>query len=190
MYFIIKEKRLVILIIYQRYTIYMLSSSSFSSIELIIPLMRYRLYLLLYCTIFIKQKIPFRYDWKKVVTSVLEFMISKRNLAQIQKRIALIGICRGGYLAVGLLYLNHRISAVILYNGVYDGYDSIKSGFLKSLLDAIEEGNSEFVNMIIYNLMESKSNIKFNIKHEMWTTGTSSPYELISQLRNIQLKIF
>jgi len=28
--------------------------------------------------------------------------------------------------------------------------------------------------------MESKSNIKFNIKHGMWTTGTSSPYELIS----------
>ena len=94
-------------------------------------------------------------------------------------------------MAVGLLYLNHRISAVILYNGVYDGYDSIKSGFLKSLLDAIEEGNPEFVNMIIYNLMESKSNIKFNIKHGMWTTGTSSPYELIIvELRSIQLKIY
>ena len=175
------------------YNIYMLFSSSSissSSLKLIIPLMRYRLYLLFYCTMFIKQKKPSRYDWEKVVTSVLEFRISKRNLAQIQKRIALIGICRGGYLAVGLLYLNHRISAVILYNGVYDGYDSIKSGFLKSLLDAIEEGNSEFLNMIIQNLMESKSNIKFNIKHGMWTTGTSSPYELISQLRNIQLKIF
>ncbi len=56
------------------------SSSSISfSLELIIPLMRYRLYLLLYCTMFIKQKIPFRYDWEKVVTPVLEFMLSKEK---------------------------------------------------------------------------------------------------------------
>ena len=66
---------------YHIYTIYMLfSSSSISfSLELIIPLMRYRLYLLLYCTMFIKQKIPFRYDWKKVVTLVPEFMLSKEK---------------------------------------------------------------------------------------------------------------
>lgn len=89
-----------------------------------------------------------------------------------------------------MLHLNPRISAVIIYNGVYDGYDSIKSGCLKSLLDAIEEGNSEFVNMTLYNLMESKSNIKFNIKHGIWTSGTSSPYKLISEIRSIQLKIY
>ena len=47
-----------------------------------------------------------------------------------------------------------HISAVILYDGVYDGYDAIKSAFPKSLLDEIEESNSEFVNMTLNNLME------------------------------------
>ena len=56
---------------------------------------------------------------------------------------------------------------------------AIKSGFPTSLLDAIEEGNSEFVNTTLNNLMESNSNVKFNMKHGMWTTGASSPYELI-----------
>ena len=65
------------------------------------PLIRFRLYLLLYCTMFIKQKIPFRYDWKKVVTSVLEFMLSKEKEFGIDpKRIALMGISMGEYLVV------------------------------------------------------------------------------------------
>ncbi len=127
-----------------------------------------------------KQKIPFRYDWEKVVTPALEFMISKKKEFSIDtKRIALMGISMGGYLAARAVAFEPRISAVILYNGVYDGYDAIKSGFPDSLLEAIEEGNSEFVNTILTNLMETDSNVKFNMKHGMWTTGTNSPYELI-----------
>ena len=81
-----------------------------------------------------------------------------------------------------------RISAVILYDGVYDGYDSIKSGFPKPLIDAIEESNTEFVNTTLNNLMESNSNIKFNIKHGMWTAGASSPYELIVGAKKFSTK--
>ena len=72
-------------------------------------------------------------------------VIKKKEFGIDSKRIALIGISMGGYLASRAVAFESRISAVILYNGVYDGYDSIKSGFPKSLLDAIEEGNSEFV---------------------------------------------
>ena len=127
-----------------------------------------------------KQKIPFRYDWEKVVTPVIEFMISKKKEFHIDpKRIALMGISMGGYLAARAAAFEPRISAIILYNGVFDGYDAIKSGFPTSLLDEIERGNSEFVNTELTNLMESDSNVKFNMKHGMWTTGTSSPYELI-----------
>lgn len=107
-------------------------------------------------------------------------MISKKKEFNINtKRIALMGISMGGYLAARAVAFEPRISAVILYNGVYAGYDAIKSGFPASLLEAIEEGNSEFVNTILTNLMESDSNVKFNMKHGMWTTGTNSPYELI-----------
>jgi hypothetical protein len=35
--------------------------------------------------------------------------------------------------------------------------------------------------MAIQILMESDPNLKFNIKHGMWTTGSSSPFELIKK---------
>lgn len=94
----------------------------------------------------------------------------------------------GGYLASRAVAFEPCISAVILYNGVYDGYDAIKSGFPTSLLDAVEEGNSEFVNMTLTNLMKSNSKVKFNMKYEIWITGTSSPYELIIGAKKFSTK--
>ena len=48
-----------------------------------------------------------------------------------------MGISMGGYLAArscGLLII--VLSACILYNGVYDGYDAITSSFPKALVNS------------------------------------------------------
>lgn len=71
----------------------------------------------------------------------------------------------GGYLAARAAAFEHRISACILYNGVYDGCDVIASNFPRLLLTAIGEGNSEVVNITITTLMESDPSIRFNAKH-------------------------
>jgi alpha-beta hydrolase superfamily lysophospholipase len=127
-----------------------------------------------------KQGLTFRYDWEKVITPVLDFAISKKSQYHIDpERVALMGISMGGYLAARAVAFEQRISACVLYNGVYDGYDSIRSGFPSELSDAIEQGDSVFVNSYITDLMETDSNIRFNIKHGMYTSGAKSPYELI-----------
>ena len=127
-----------------------------------------------------KQKIPFRYDWEKVLTPVLEFALSKKNQYRIDpERIALLGISMGGYLAARAVAFEPRISACVLYNGVYDGYDSIRSGFPPELSNAVEKGDTEFVNSYLTRLMDTDPNIRFNMKHGMYTSGATSPYELI-----------
>jgi dipeptidyl aminopeptidase/acylaminoacyl peptidase len=52
-----------------------------------------------------KQKIPFRYDWEKVVTPVVDYAISRKEIVD-PSRIALMGISMGGYLQQELLLLN------------------------------------------------------------------------------------
>jgi alpha-beta hydrolase superfamily lysophospholipase len=136
-----------------------------------------------------KQKIPFRPDWEKVVTPVIDFALSKKSEYEIDsERIALMGISMGGYLAARAVAFEPRISACVLYNGVYDGYDSIKSGFPSELSDAVEKGDSDFVNSYLTRLMETDPNIKFNMKHGMYTTGSNSPYELITGARAYSIK--
>ena len=81
-----------------------------------------------------KQQIPFRYDWEKVVSSVIDYAIKRKDDFAIDtKRIALMGISMGGYLAARAAAFDHRISACILYNGVYDGFDASSYKFSKDL---------------------------------------------------------
>lgn len=136
-----------------------------------------------------KQRIPFRYDWEKVVSPVIDYAVKKKIEFGIDiERIALMGISMGGYLAARAAAFDDRISACVLYNGVYDGYDAISSAFPKSLLNALNEGDSQFVNSTITDLMKSDPNTRFNIKHGMWTTGTDSPYDLITGAKKYTLK--
>jgi pimeloyl-ACP methyl ester carboxylesterase len=136
-----------------------------------------------------KQKIPFRHNWEKVVTPVFDFIVSRSKEFNVDlRRVALMGISMGGYLAARAAAFEPRISACVLYDGVYDGYDAIKSGLPKSLQDAIEVGNSQLVNTTIGDLMKSDLDVRFNMKHGMWTTGTNSPYELITGARKYSTK--
>ena len=47
-----------------------------------------------------KQEIPFRSDWEKVVTPVIDYVINRKEEFGIDvNRIALMGMSMGGYLA-------------------------------------------------------------------------------------------
>jgi len=135
-----------------------------------------------------KQKIPFRYDGEKVVTSVVDYALTCKANEIDPNRIALMGMSMGGYLAARAAAFEHRVSACILNDGVYDGYDGVASSFPKSLLTAIENGDSEVVNMVLGIMMESDSSTRFNIKHGMWKAGVNTPFELIQQSKNYTIK--
>jgi pimeloyl-ACP methyl ester carboxylesterase len=135
-----------------------------------------------------KQKIPFRYDWEKVVSPVVDFALSRIQEEVDPEQIALMGISMGGYLAARAAAFEHRIAACILYNGVFDGYEALESNLPKSLLTAIEKGNRETVNTVFDILMETDTNIKFNMAHGMWTTGADSPFELIMNSKYYTIK--
>jgi len=120
------------------------------------------------------------------MTPVVDYALTRSEIDP--NRIALMGISMGGYLAARAVAFEHRIAACILYNGVYDGYDAIASSFPKSLLTAIENGNSEVVNTVLDILMESDPNIRFNMKHGMLTVGVNIPFELIQKSKDYTIK--
>ena len=99
-----------------------------------------------------------------------------------------MGISMGGYLAARASAFENRLSACILYNGVYDGKEAIESSLPPTLLKAINDGNENDFNKAIEMLMEKDSNTKFNIKHGMWTFGVDSPYDLVKKRSEFSLK--
>jgi pimeloyl-ACP methyl ester carboxylesterase len=93
----------------------------------------------------------------------------------------------GGYLAARAAAYEHRISACILYNGVYDGRQAFESSFPLALRKAYENGDEKVVNAVLEILMETDPNLKFNMKHGMWTTGSKTPIELIQKSTSFTL---
>jgi alpha-beta hydrolase superfamily lysophospholipase len=135
------------------------------------------------------KKIPFRFDWEKAVTPVLDFLMNNKEKYDVDaERIVLMGISMGGYLAARAAAFEHRLSACMLYNGVYDGKEALESGFPPPVLKFINDGDNHVVNKVIEIVMETDSNTKFNIKHGMWTFGIDSPYELVKRISEFTLK--
>jgi len=133
-----------------------------------------------------KMKLPFRFDWEKVVIPVMDYATSKKEVDA--EKIGLMGISMGGYLAARAAAYEHRISACILYNGVYDGRTALESSFPPALRKAFENGDDVVVNAVIEILMETDANLKFNMKHGMWTTGCKTPFELIQKSTSFTLE--
>ncbi len=70
-----------------------------------------------------EQKIPFRYDWEKVVGPVIDFA---EDLPQVDTdRIALMGISFGGYFAPRAAAFDDRIKVCIANGGIYDFYQNV-----------------------------------------------------------------
>jgi len=68
-----------------------------------------------------EQKLPFRSDWEKVVTPVVDFALTRPEVEP--HRIALLGLSLGGYLAPRAATYEHRIAACIANGGVFDAFE-------------------------------------------------------------------
>jgi pimeloyl-ACP methyl ester carboxylesterase len=134
-----------------------------------------------------KQKIPFRYDWEKVVTPVIDFVADKYEGQCDMKRLALMGISMGGYLAARAAAFEHRISACILDDGVYDIYENYMEK-LGTLGDAISQRNATVVNTAIQTSMYFDTTIRWAISHGIWVFDAKDPLDFIQKNKDYTLK--
>lgn len=134
-----------------------------------------------------KQGIPFRHDWEKVVTPVVDYIDTNYNNYCDMKRLALMGISMGGYLAARAAAFEDRISACILDDGVYDIYQN-NIDKLGDLKDEVEKGNSIVVNTAIETSMYFSTRIKWWISHGMWTYKAKDPLDYLQKNKDYTLK--
>jgi pimeloyl-ACP methyl ester carboxylesterase len=134
-----------------------------------------------------KQKIPFRYDWEKVVTPVIDFVASNYEKQCDLNRLALMGISMGGYLAARAAAFEHRIAACILDDGVYDIYENFMEK-LGTLGNAVAQGNATVVNTAIETSMYFDTGIRWIMSHGMWVFDAKDPLDFIQKNKDYTLK--
>ena len=140
-------------------------------------------------TVVRKQKLPFRADWEKVVSSVIDFALSKRQGQELEvdpQKIALIGYSMGGYLAPRAAAFEDRIAACIADDGVISIYDAWVDQ-LQSIREDIENGNGAVVNAVVNTIMNFDIGTKWKITHSMYVFGANSPLDLIQKVEEFSM---
>lgn len=133
-----------------------------------------------------RQKLPFRPDWEKVVTPVIDHALSRPEVDS--SRMALMGVSLGGYLAARAAAFEPRIAACVLFNGLFDLHAAALDqapGFMRR---QVEKGDTPLVNAAGRTMMRLDTTRRWSLTHGMWAYGASSPGEFIRMTADYTLE--
>ena len=119
-----------------------------------------------------EQKLPFRYDWEKVVTPVVDYALSRSDVDG--GNLALQGMSLGGYFGARAVAFEHRFRAAIFFDGVYDFYQAMRALLPKEAVGALDAGDSGSFERIIEKQMQTNTALRWNMTQGRWTFGLPS----------------
>jgi pimeloyl-ACP methyl ester carboxylesterase len=133
-----------------------------------------------------EQGIPFRYDWEKVITPVVDYTLSRPEVDP--DKVALLGISLGGYLAPRGAAFEHRLAALIADGGVYQPWYPVSSiiaekyppsgGTALGLIDSINSDPGDF-DQAAEEMMQASIQLDWFMGNGMFTFGVQTPSEFM-----------
>ncbi|MBA7582734.1 alpha/beta fold hydrolase [Candidatus Atribacteria bacterium 1244-E10-H5-B2] len=131
------------------------------------------------------QNIPFRYDWEKVVTPVVDYAITRNDVDS--NKMALIGISMGGYLAPRAVAFEHRIKACIANGGIFDFSEDRYKSMPKELIELLKTDKAKF-NKYIGEVMEKDVTARWFFNNGMMVFDVHTPADVMLTIRKYTLK--
>jgi pimeloyl-ACP methyl ester carboxylesterase len=123
-----------------------------------------------------EQGLPFRPDWEKVVTPVVDYALSRTEVDP--RKVALMGLSFGGYLAPRAAAFEHRLAALVANGGVFDFFaNAVPPGMTRQ--DAIEymKRFPEQINTGLGQLMQTNLDTRWAVENGMFAFHATSPVE-------------
>jgi dienelactone hydrolase len=137
-----------------------------------------------------REGLVFRPDWEKVVTPVVDFALKQPGVDP--KRIALMGISMGGYLAPRAAAFEKRLAALIANDGIYDFAAPFKNAVPPEKWDtfaaALKAEQAPRIDALLEEQMKASPTARWSYSHGMWATGAKSPRELVGKMLDYNLK--
>ncbi|MBV8820993.1 MAG: alpha/beta hydrolase [Acidobacteriaceae bacterium] len=138
-----------------------------------------------------RERLPFRHDWEKVVSPVVDFALGLRGVDA--EKIALMGVSLGGYLAPRAAAFEKRIAALIANDGVYDygaaNLGGPMNGEQRAAAEAaIRAREAVEVDRKLEAMMQGSPIVAWALTHGMFVTGTSSPRAYVAATLDYHLR--
>lgn len=132
----------------------------------------------------LRNGLTFEPEWEKTVTAVLDYY----NLSDV----CVIGISWGGYFALRAAAFEPRISKVVAYDILYDGFDFIVNplpNVQKRIMALLIKLNAKkLINKRVNKMKSGNILLDWAITHGQYITGTTTPYDFYCHLKKHSLK--
>lgn len=140
-----------------------------------------------------RQKLYFRPDWEKVITPVVDWLLTRPDVDS--KRIAIMGISQGGYWVPRAVAFEQRIAAAIADPAVFNVATAFTSNVPPDALEALntaqgaalDQIKKEFDEEVNKGLQESPV-VRYTLDSRMAPYGTASFADLLLMVQAYTLK--
>lgn len=133
------------------------------------------------------QNLPFRPDWEKVITPVVDFVIAQPEVDA--SRVGLMSVSMGGFLGPRAATREHRLKVLIANPGVLR-WSSIYEGFISSidpsLLTLLDADPAAF-DATMMGIMSQSELLRWGMTDSAWHHGVRTPSELMREVRKYNL---
>jgi hypothetical protein len=133
----------------------------------------------------VRQGLPFRPDWEKVVTPVVDFLSARADVAG--GKLALLGVSQAGYWVPRALAFEHRIAAGVADPGVVDVSTTVLGHLPHMMVKLLEAGEREKFNRDMQWSLRMSPSTRSLLALRMRPYGVTTPYEFFSAVRDYVL---
>jgi len=132
-----------------------------------------------------EQGLYFRYDWEKVVTPVVDYLVGRDDVDT--DRIAIAGFSQGGYWVPRAVAFEKRIKAAIADPGVVRVDTSWRSHLPDVMIQLLNAGQDEEFDGYFTEAMKSEPNVRRTLPKRMEPYGTTSMAAVLHELEKWDL---
>ena len=127
------------------------------------------------------QNIGFIPHWERVVTPVVDYLVTEKSSVVDTRRLVLFGYSFGGFLAARAAAFEPRLSAVLLDGGIYSFYEGLTASSLDpALLKLFESGNKTAFDAVIAKTLagtDLSTGARWGLEQGLWSFNTKSPFD-------------
>lgn len=132
------------------------------------------------------QDIGFIPDWERVVTPLVDYVLTNHTDDVDETRLALYGMSFGGYLVARAAAFEPRLSAVLLNGGIMDTHESFINQLPPDLREIYDAKNKSAFDAAIFTALENPdtpSGLRWGIYQGLWAFKMESPYDWLESVR-------
>jgi pimeloyl-ACP methyl ester carboxylesterase len=128
------------------------------------------------------QEIGFIPDWERVVTPVVDYLLTDLAEEVDASQLALLGYSFGGYLAARAAAFEPRITALLLDGGIYDFHTALVGQLPSEFLEIYDTGNKSAFDKAVRTALDNpatSTNFRWGMEQGLWSFNIESPFDFL-----------